>query len=96
MSLVVCLGRGHLHRVTDGTTEFLKSYYIIMPDIKTHLSRSLPFISAPALRETLRLASTLLQAAGHLLISSASMIRRIIEGTELWQPQRAEYTARWN
>ncbi|XP_072232662.1 lipid transferase CIDEB [Leuresthes tenuis] len=48
------------------------------------------------LRETLRLASTLLQAAGHLLIKSASIIRRIIEGTELWQPQRAEYTASWN
>lgn len=48
------------------------------------------------LREALRVASTLLQAAGHLLITSASMIRRIIEGTELWQPQRAEYHASWN
>ncbi|RVE60444.1 hypothetical protein OJAV_G00180920 [Oryzias javanicus] len=48
------------------------------------------------LREMLRVASTLLQAAGHLLITSASMIRRIIEGAELWQPQRAEYTAKWN
>ncbi|XP_073331210.1 lipid transferase CIDEB [Pagrus major] len=48
------------------------------------------------LREALRVASTLLQAAGHLLITSASMIRRIIEGTELWQPQRAEYNANWN
>uniref|UniRef100_UPI0037E7B38B lipid transferase CIDEB n=1 Tax=Semicossyphus pulcher TaxID=241346 RepID=UPI0037E7B38B len=48
------------------------------------------------LRETLRMASALLQAAGHLLITSASMIRRIIEGAELWQPQRAEYTAKWN
>lgn len=48
------------------------------------------------LREVLRLASSLLHAAGHLLITSASMIRRIIEGTELWQPQRAEYTAKWN
>uniref|UniRef100_A0A3P9KDW1 Cell death inducing DFFA like effector b n=1 Tax=Oryzias latipes TaxID=8090 RepID=A0A3P9KDW1_ORYLA len=48
------------------------------------------------LREMLRVASTLLQAAGHLLITTASMIRRIIEGTELWQPQRAEYTAKWN
>ncbi|CAJ1086025.1 cell death activator CIDE-B [Xyrichtys novacula] len=48
------------------------------------------------LRETLRVASALLQAAGHLLITSASMIRRIIEGAELWQPQRAEYTASWN
>ncbi|XP_034020999.1 cell death activator CIDE-B [Thalassophryne amazonica] len=47
------------------------------------------------LREALRVASTLLQAAGHLLIASASMIRHIIEGTEFWQPQRAEYTATW-
>uniref|UniRef100_A0A3B4F9T5 Cell death activator CIDE-B-like n=1 Tax=Pundamilia nyererei TaxID=303518 RepID=A0A3B4F9T5_9CICH len=48
------------------------------------------------LREVLRVASTLLQAAGHLLLTSATMIRRIIEGAELWQPQRAEYAARWN
>ncbi|XP_060887566.1 cell death activator CIDE-B [Labrus mixtus] len=48
------------------------------------------------LRETLRVASALLAAAGHLLITSASMIRRVIEGAELWQPQRTEYTARWN
>ncbi|KAG7495569.1 cell death activator CIDE-B [Solea senegalensis] len=48
------------------------------------------------IREALRVASTLLQAAGHLLITSASLIRRVIEGAEFWQPQRAEYTARWN
>uniref|UniRef100_A0A3B4WRR4 Cell death inducing DFFA like effector b n=1 Tax=Seriola lalandi dorsalis TaxID=1841481 RepID=A0A3B4WRR4_SERLL len=48
------------------------------------------------LREALRMASTLLTAAGHLLITSASMIRRIIEGAEFWQPQRTEYTANWN
>ncbi|TWW63389.1 Cell death activator CIDE-B, partial [Takifugu flavidus] len=48
------------------------------------------------LREALRVASTLLQAAGHLLITSASMIRRIIDGTELWSSQRAEYTTSWN
>uniref|UniRef100_A0A674PD77 Cell death inducing DFFA like effector b n=1 Tax=Takifugu rubripes TaxID=31033 RepID=A0A674PD77_TAKRU len=47
-------------------------------------------------REALRVASTLLQAAGHLLITSASMIRRIIDGTELWSSQRAEYTTSWN
>lgn len=47
-------------------------------------------------REALRVASTLLQAAGHLLITSASVIRRIIEGTELWSSQRAEYTTSWN
>ncbi|CAG05760.1 unnamed protein product, partial [Tetraodon nigroviridis] len=35
-------------------------------------------------REVLRVASTLLQAAGHLLITAASMIRRLIDGTELW------------
>ncbi|XP_029932543.1 lipid transferase CIDEB [Myripristis murdjan] len=48
------------------------------------------------LREALRMASSLLHAAGHLLITSASLIRRIIEGAELWQPQRQEYTATWN
>ncbi|KAM6894447.1 lipid transferase CIDEB [Lycodopsis pacificus] len=49
------------------------------------------------LREALRVASTLLHAAGHLLITSASMIRRIIEGAELWQPQqKTVYTASWN
>lgn len=53
-------------------------------------------IMALCYREVLRVASTLLQAAGHLLITAASMIRRVIEGTELWQPQRAEYTASWN
>ncbi|XP_054457342.1 cell death activator CIDE-B [Anoplopoma fimbria] len=47
------------------------------------------------LREALRLASALLHTAGHLLITSASMIRRIIEGAELWQPQRTEYSAIW-
>ncbi|XP_029026212.1 cell death activator CIDE-B [Betta splendens] len=48
------------------------------------------------LRETLRLASTLLHAAGHLLITSATLIRRVIEGAEFWQPQRAEYIKSWN
>ncbi|XP_076017815.1 lipid transferase CIDEB [Genypterus blacodes] len=48
------------------------------------------------LREVLRVASTLLQAAGHLLITSASLLRRIIEGAEFWQPQRAQYTTSWN
>ncbi|XP_077444418.1 lipid transferase CIDEB isoform X2 [Stigmatopora argus] len=38
------------------------------------------------LREALRVASALLNAAGHLLITSASVIRRVIEGVELWQP----------
>ncbi|XP_026209384.1 cell death activator CIDE-B isoform X2 [Anabas testudineus] len=48
------------------------------------------------LREALRMASTLLHAAGHLLITSASLIRRVIEGAEFWQPQRAEYIESWN
>ncbi|KAJ4948972.1 hypothetical protein JOQ06_020492 [Pogonophryne albipinna] len=48
------------------------------------------------IREALRVASTLLHAAGRLLITTASMIRRIIEGAELWQPQRTEYKASWN
>ncbi|XP_061921977.1 cell death activator CIDE-B [Entelurus aequoreus] len=48
------------------------------------------------IREALRVASSLLNAAGHLLIASASMIRRIIEGVELWQqPHKADYTTSW-
>ncbi|KAJ8261596.1 hypothetical protein GJAV_G00156110, partial [Gymnothorax javanicus] len=39
------------------------------------------------LREALRVASTLLQAVGHMLITSASVIRRIIEGADRWQPE---------
>ncbi|XP_061664043.1 cell death activator CIDE-B isoform X2 [Syngnathoides biaculeatus] len=42
------------------------------------------------LREALRIASALLSAAGHLLLTSSSIIRRVIEGAELWQtPKRA-------
>uniref|UniRef100_A0A1A8II56 Cell death-inducing DFFA-like effector b n=1 Tax=Nothobranchius kuhntae TaxID=321403 RepID=A0A1A8II56_NOTKU len=48
------------------------------------------------LREFLRVVSTILQTAGHLLITSASILRRVIEGAELWQPQRAEYVTNWN
>ncbi|XP_077399986.1 lipid transferase CIDEB [Vanacampus margaritifer] len=43
------------------------------------------------LREALRVASALLNAAGHLLITSASLIRRVIEGVELWQPPQRGY-----
>ncbi|XP_076843453.1 lipid transferase CIDEB-like isoform X1 [Brachyhypopomus gauderio] len=39
------------------------------------------------LRETLRMISTLLQAAGHMLITSATVIRRIIQGADLLQVQ---------
>ncbi|XP_077597684.1 lipid transferase CIDEB isoform X2 [Stigmatopora nigra] len=42
------------------------------------------------LREALRVASALLNAAGHLLITSASVIRRVIEGVELWQPPQTK------
>ncbi|KPP67192.1 Cell death activator CIDE-B-like, partial [Scleropages formosus] len=38
------------------------------------------------LREALRVASTLLQAIGHMLITSATVIRRIIEGADGWHP----------
>jgi hypothetical protein len=62
-----------------------------------HVPQLISVRPPPHRREVLRVASTLLQAAGHLLITSASMIRRIIEGAELWQPQReGEYTANWN
>ncbi|XP_067300357.1 cell death activator CIDE-B [Pseudorasbora parva] len=42
------------------------------------------------LREALRVISTLLQAAGHLLISSAAVIRRIIQGADLLQAQHTQ------
>ncbi|XP_062305410.1 cell death activator CIDE-B [Osmerus eperlanus] len=48
------------------------------------------------IREALRVASTLLQAAGHMLISSASVIRRIIEGAEIWHTQRPEAAEYWD
>nr|XP_023697633.1 cell death activator CIDE-B isoform X2 [Paramormyrops kingsleyae] len=36
------------------------------------------------LREALRVASAMLQAVGHMLITSASIMRRIIEGSDSW------------
>eukprot|EP00063_Salmo_salar_P087591 XP_014062426.1 PREDICTED: cell death activator CIDE-B isoform X1 [Salmo salar] len=48
------------------------------------------------LREALRVASTFLQAAGHMLITSANLIKRLIEGAEFWQPQRTEVAEYWN
>ncbi|XP_012676125.1 cell death activator CIDE-B isoform X2 [Clupea harengus] len=50
------------------------------------------------LKETLRLASMLLQGAGHMLITCASMMKRIIEGADLLQTQRGPvtYRAQWD
>ncbi|XP_046870063.1 cell death activator CIDE-B [Hypomesus transpacificus] len=48
------------------------------------------------IREALRVASALLQAAGHMLISSASVIRRIIEGAEIWHTQKPEASEYWD
>ncbi|KAL2079517.1 hypothetical protein ACEWY4_025261 [Coilia grayii] len=48
------------------------------------------------LRETLRMASLLLQTAGHMLIACASMIKRIIEGADLFQAQRSPVNYRWD
>ncbi|KAG1936233.1 cell death activator CIDE-B [Pimephales promelas] len=48
------------------------------------------------LREALRVMSTLLHAAGHLLISSASVIRRIIQGADLLQAQQTQPIEYWN
>ncbi|XP_048092595.1 cell death activator CIDE-B [Alosa alosa] len=50
------------------------------------------------LRETLRMGSMLLQAAGHMLITCASMMKRIIEGADLIQNQHepVTYKAQWN
>lgn len=44
------------------------------------------------LRETLRMMSMLLSAAGHMLITCASMMKRIIEGADLLQNQRGPVT----
>ncbi|XP_066578993.1 lipid transferase CIDEB [Amia ocellicauda] len=41
------------------------------------------------LREVLRVCSSLLQAMGHLLMTSAALIRRVIEGADHWQPTYA-------
>lgn len=46
-------------------------------------------------REALRVISTLLHAAGHLLISSASVIRRIIQGADLLQAQHGKPIEYW-
>ncbi|XP_066538268.1 cell death activator CIDE-B [Hoplias malabaricus] len=51
------------------------------------------------LRETLRMISTILQAAGHMLITSATVIRRIIQGADLLQVQHGDrdiQTEYWN
>ncbi|XP_062372188.1 cell death activator CIDE-B [Sardina pilchardus] len=50
------------------------------------------------LRETLRMGSMLLQTAGHMLITCASMMKRLIEGADLIQNQRGPvtYKAQWN
>lgn len=55
-------------------------------------------INVHFLRETLRLASMLLQGAGHMLITCASMMKRIIEGADLLQTQRGPvtYRAQWD
>lgn len=48
-----------------------------------------------SLREALRVISTLLHAAGHLLISSAAVIRRIIQGADLLQAQHDKPIKYW-
>ncbi|XP_060791988.1 cell death activator CIDE-B [Neoarius graeffei] len=50
------------------------------------------------LREALRMISTVLQAAGHMLIMSATMIRRIIQGADFLQAHGAHeiQTEDWN
>ncbi|XP_077084230.1 lipid transferase CIDEB [Siphateles boraxobius] len=47
------------------------------------------------LREALKVMSSLLHAAGHLLISSAAVIRRIIQGADLLQAQRTQPIQYW-
>lgn len=48
-----------------------------------------------SLREALKFMSTLLHAAGHLLITSASVIRRVIQGADLLQGQQAQPVEYW-
>ncbi|XP_036453561.1 cell death activator CIDE-B [Colossoma macropomum] len=51
------------------------------------------------LREVLRMVSTVLQAAGHMLLTSATVIRRIIQGADLLQVQHGDQdiqTEYWN
>ncbi|MCJ8731368.1 hypothetical protein PDJAM_G00198810 [Pangasius djambal] len=50
------------------------------------------------LREALRMISTILHAAGHMLITSATVIRRIIQGADFLQAHRAReiQTEYWN
>lgn len=47
------------------------------------------------LREALKMMSTLLHAAGHLLISSAAVIRRIIQGADMLQAQNNKQIKYW-
>ncbi|XP_067257581.1 cell death activator CIDE-B [Chanodichthys erythropterus] len=47
------------------------------------------------LREALKFMSSLLHAAGHLLITSASVIRRIIQGADLLQGQQVQPVEYW-
>ncbi|KAI5619910.1 cell death activator CIDE-B, partial [Silurus asotus] len=50
------------------------------------------------IREALRVISTVLQAAGHMLITSATVIRRIIQGADFLQAHGAReiQTEYWN
>lgn len=48
-----------------------------------------------SIREALKMMSTLLQAAGHLLISSAAVIRRIIQGADMLQAQNNKQIVYW-
>ncbi|XP_030041758.1 lipid transferase CIDEB [Microcaecilia unicolor] len=44
------------------------------------------------LREILRLLSSVMQGVGHLLLTTSNYLRRLIEGTDNWQPARiSEY-----
>lgn len=45
------------------------------------------------LREALKVLSTLLNAAGYLLISSAKVIRRVIQGADFLEAQQSKSVA---
>ncbi|XP_063042308.1 cell death activator CIDE-B [Engraulis encrasicolus] len=47
------------------------------------------------LKETLRMASYLLQTAGNMLIMCASMLKRLIAGADMLQAQQGPVTYKW-
>lgn len=64
----------------------------------SHMIPAVFFSLFPSNREALRMISTVLHAAGRLLITSATVIRRIIQGADFLQAHGAReiQTEYWN